>query len=182
MTKTNKLFLALTLLFLVVTFSAPQTYAKGNEYKSVVKHLKTKYKAKKVKIPFMWLARFAVKVVRPAGVKSFSVTIFEDLNFSRDTLDAEMQAVMRNSLNAEWSPIFRVRSREGQQAYMYMRESGDDVRIMLVTIDKNQAAVIRAKFDPDKLIEFIDNPKILGVSLDDDKKGDKIEPEKPENQ
>lgn len=182
MTKKNKLFLALTLLFLVFTFSFPQTYAKGNEYKSVVKHLKTKYKAKKVKIPFMWLARFAVKVVRPAGVKSFSMTIFEDLNFSRDTLDAEMQAVMRNSLSAEWSPIFRVRSREGQQAYMYMRESGGDVRIMLVTIENNQAAVIRAKFDPEKLIEFIDNPKILGVSLDDDKKEAKTEMEKPENQ
>lgn len=182
MTKKKNLFPALTLLFLVFTFSAPQIHAKGNEYKSVVKHLKTKYKAKKVKIPFMWLARLAVKVVRPAGVKSFSMTVFEDLNFSRDTLDAEMQAVMRNSMSAEWSPIFRVRSREGQQAYMYMRESGDNVRIMLVTIDKNQAAVIRAKFDPEKLIEFIDNPKILGVSLDDDEKVEKVETEKPENQ
>lgn len=182
MTKKNKLFLALTLLFLVFTFSAPQIHAKGNEYKSVVKHLKTKYKAKKVKVPFMWLARFAVKVVRPAGVKSFSMTIFENLNFSRDTLDAEMQAVMRNSLSAEWSPIFRVRSREGQQAYMYIREAGSNVRIMLVTIDNDQAAVIRATFDPDKLIEFIDNPKILGVSLDDDKKDDKPKTEKLEEQ
>jgi len=170
MAKRNKLFLALALLFFVFTFTAPEINAKSNEYKSVVKHLKTKYKAKKVKVPFMWLARFAVKVVRPAGVKSFSMTLFEDLNFSRETLDAEMQAVLKNSMSAEWNPVFRVRSRDGQQAYMYMRESGDNVRIMLVTIDKNQAAVIRATLDPEKLVEFIDNPKILGVSLGDDDK------------
>lgn len=168
MAKRNKLFLALVLLFFVFTFTAPEINAKSNEYKSVVKHLKTKYKAKKVKVPFMWLARFAVKVVRPAGVKSFSMTLFEDLNFSRETLDAEMQAVLKNSMSSEWNPVFRVRSRDGQQAYMYMRESGDNVRIMLVTIDKNQAAVIRATLDPEKLVEFIDNPKILGVSLGDD--------------
>lgn len=168
MTNRNKTFLAFSLLVLVFAFAAPQTFANGSEYKTVVKHLKTKYKAKKVKIPFMWLARFAVKVVRPAGVKSFSMTLFEDLNFSRETLDAEMKAVMRNSLSAEWNPIFRVRSREGQQAYMYMRESGDSVKIMLVTIDKNQAAVVRARFNPEKLIEFINDPKILGISLGDD--------------
>ncbi|HQU85190.1 MAG TPA: DUF4252 domain-containing protein [Pyrinomonadaceae bacterium] len=168
MTKKNRLFLAVSLLFLVFAFSASPAFANGNEYNAVVNHLKTKYKAKKVKVPFMWLARFAVKVVRPAGVKSFSVTLFEDLNFSRDTLDAEMQAVMRNSLSKDWNPIFRVRSKNGQQAYMYIREAGDSVKIMLVTIDNNQAAVIRAKFNPEKLIEFMNNPKILGVSLNDD--------------
>lgn len=167
MTKKSKLFLALVLFVPVFTCGVPQAQAKGEEYKMVVNHLKTKYKAKKVKIPFMWLARFAVKVVRPAGVKSFSVTLFEDLSFSRETLDTEMQAVLKNSMGAEWSPIFRIRSRTGQQAYMYMREAGDSVKIMLVTIENNQAAVIRAKFNPEKLADFLNDPKIFGISLGD---------------
>jgi hypothetical protein len=163
----KKSILATTVfLLLVFTFAAPTANAKGNEYKQIVKHLKNKYQAKKVKIPFMWLARFAVKMVRPAGVKSFSVTIFEDLKFSRETLDEEMQAAMRNSFGAEWIPILRVRSRTGEQVYMYMRESGKNVKISLVTIDKEQAAVIRATINPDKLAEFMDNPKIFGISLD----------------
>jgi hypothetical protein len=160
---------ALCFMLFVFAFAVPETKANGNEYKSVVKHLKTKYKAKKKKIPFMWLARFAVGVVRPAGVKSFNVTLFENLSFSRGTLDAEMQAALKNSMSPEWTPIMRVRSRAGEQVYMYMRESGESVKLMLVTIDKDQAAVIRARFNPEKLADFINDPKIFGISLDDNK-------------
>jgi hypothetical protein len=159
------LLLTIAFSLVVFTFSAPPANAKPSEYQLIVKHLKSKYQAKKVKIPFLWFARFAVTVVRPAGVKSFSVTLFEGLKFSRETLDAEMQAALRNSFSEEWSPIVRVRSRDGQQVYMYMREAGGSVRISVVTIDHQQAAIVRATFNPDKLAEFINDPKIFGISL-----------------
>jgi hypothetical protein len=50
---------------------------------------------------------------------------------------------------------------------MYMREAGKSVKIAVVTIDKQQAAVIRATFNPEKLADFINDPKIFGISLDD---------------
>jgi hypothetical protein len=163
----KKFMLTISFLMWSVIFFAPPVCAKGSEFAAIVKHLETNYQAKKVNLHFMWLARFAVKVVRPAGVKSFNVTLFENLKFSRDTLDNEMQSAMRNSFGAEWSSIFRVRSRDGQQAYMYMREDGKNIKITLVTIDNTQAAVIRATFDPGKLVEFINNPKIFGISIGD---------------
>lgn len=174
----NKTLICFALLILTVNFSAPPAKANGNEYKQIVSHLKTKYQAKKVKIPFMFLARFAVSVVHPAGVKSFSVTLFEGLKFSKESLDKEMQAAMRNSFDENWTPIFHVRSRDGQQAYMYMREAGNSVKIALVTIDKDQAAVIRATFSPDKLEEFINDPKIFGISLNDNQEA-KNKPSEP---
>ena len=178
----KKIFIATALLLLVFGFSAPTANANGNEYKKIVSHLKTKYRAKKIKIPFMFLARFAVSVVRPAGVKSFSVTLFEDLKFSRESLDKEMQSAMRNSFDENWSPIFHVRSREGQQAYMYMSEAGKNVKLALVTIDKEQAAVIRATFSPDKLVDFINDPKIFGISLNDkDQQASNKTPQSKEN-
>lgn len=163
----KRLLISFALLLFVFALTAPTANAKDKEFDAIVKHLKTKYQAKKVKIPFLWVARFAVKIVRPAGVKSFDITLFEKLQFSRATLDEEMQSAMRNSLSADWSPILRIRSKEGEQVYMYMREEGKDVKIMFVTIDKDEAAVIRAKFNPDKLAEFINNPKIFGISLSD---------------
>jgi hypothetical protein len=86
-----------------------------------------------------------------------------------------MQAALRDSFSADWSPIFHVRSREGQQAYMYMREANNSVKITLVTIDKEQAAVIRATFNPDRLAEFINDPKIFGISLNDNHQEEKEE-------
>jgi hypothetical protein len=166
----KKILTAIAFLFLVFAFNAPRADAGPSEYKAIVKHLKTKYKAKKVKIPLLWLARAAVSVVRPAGIKSFSITVFENLQFSRDTLDEEMQSMMRNSFDQNWSPILRVRSRTGEQVYMYMREAGKSVRVTLVTIDKEKAAIIRATFNPEKLAEFMNDPKIFGISLDDDQK------------
>lgn len=177
----KKVLIVLTLSLLTVAFTAPVVNAKTNEYDAIVKHLKTKYQAKKVHIPFMWLARFAVKIVRPAGVKSFNVTLFQDLKFSRESLDLEMQEVMKNSFSPEWGSILHIRSREGQQVYMYMRDAGKDVKLTVVTIDKDEAAVIRATFNADKLAQFINDPKIFGISLNDDKTSGKSLPKPPES-
>lgn len=164
----KKYFLPVTLLMLLsFSIAAPASYAKPSEYDKIVRHLKTSYKAKKVSIPFMWFARFAVSVVRPAGVKSFSVTLFEDLRFSRETLDKEMQTAMKNSFKGDWTSILRARSAEGTQAYMYMREDGKNVKLAVVTIDKEKAAIIRATVSPERLAEFVNDPKIFGISLND---------------
>lgn len=177
----KQLTIAAIFLSVFFTFAVPQASASGGEYGKIVRHLKTKYKAKKRKIPFLWLARFAVSIARPAGVKSFSVTIFEDLKFSKETLDAEMQTALRSSFGEEWLPILRIRSRTGEQVYMYMRDAGkDSVKISLVTIEKEQAAIIRATVNPDKLAEFMDNPRIFGISLDDGAKTENKDVEKVE--
>ena len=163
----KNILIAAVFLFSLFALTATTATAGGKEYEAVAKHLKTKYQAKKVKIQMLWLSRFAVRMVRPAGVKSFSITTFENLKFTRETLDAEMQSALKNSFSADWSPIFRVRSRKGEQAYMYAREDGSSVKVMVVTINEDKATVVRAAFSPEKLADFVNDPKILGISLDD---------------
>lgn len=167
MTKKNLVFAVLALSFLLSLNSIAVAHP-PKEYEAIVKHLKTQYKAKKVNLWVMWVARAAVSMIKPAGVKSFSLTVFKDLKFSSETVDNEMQAAMRRSYGPEWSPIFHVRSRTGEQAYMYMKDDEKNVKVVLVTIENEQAAIIRATFSPDKLVEFINDPKILGISLNDD--------------
>jgi hypothetical protein len=166
--KLKKCFLFAYLLAVLI-FAVDKANAQGKAYGKITNHLETKYQAKKVKIPFMWLAKIAVKIVKPAGVKSFDVTFFENLIFSKASLDAEMQSAMKDSLGSDWSPMIRVRSRDGQQVYMYLKDEGENVRLMFVAIDQKNATVVRAKFNADRFIEFLDNPKIFGISIGDKK-------------
>lgn len=164
----KKLITASVVLLSILAFTAVPAEAKPNEFDRIAKHLKTNYKAKKISFGFMWLARAAVKVIRPAGVKSFNLTLYKDLQFSRENLDLEMQRAMRDSFGPEWSSVLRVRTNQGgDQVYMYMREDGKNVKIALVTVNQENAAVIRATFSPEKLAEFINDPKIFGISLGD---------------
>jgi hypothetical protein len=160
----------LLVFFATMSASVVPAKTKPREYNAIVQHLKTKYRAKKVNLFFMWAARAIVGIAKPAGVKSFSLTVFRDLKFARETVDSEMQAAMRNSYGPEWTEIVHVRSREGQQAYLYMHDGGgENVKVVLVTLDKENAAIIRATFSPDKVAEFINDPKILGIRLNDDR-------------
>ena len=66
---------------------------------------------------------------------------------------------------------------------MYLKEDGKNIKVTVVTVDKEQAAVVRATFSPEKLAEFINDPKIFGISLkdDDDKKKIDIKPVTPQD-
>jgi hypothetical protein len=72
---------------------------------------------------------------------------------------------MRNALSPEWQPLVRVRSRDGEQTYVYAREAGENIKLMVVTIDRSDAVIARVKLSPKRLSEFLNNPKILGVSI-----------------
>jgi hypothetical protein len=141
------------------------TRASDPEFDAITKHLKLFYQAKRVSIPFLGLANFFVKIVRPAGVKSFKVAIFEDLNFTAGKSDVELSSVLRSALSAEWQPLVRVRSGDGERVYVYAREAGENIKLMVLTIDRSDAVVARVKLSPKRLSEFLHNPKILGISL-----------------
>jgi hypothetical protein len=169
MTKTKRLFVH-TLVALVITASAlslaPRTAQAGDpEFDAITKYLKQQFNAKRISIPFLGLANFFVKVVRPAGVKSFKVAIFENLNVAPGQAHTELGLVIRNALSPQWQPLVRIRSREGEQTHVYAREDGKNIKLMVVTLDRTDAVVARVKISPQRLAEFVQNPKILGISL-----------------
>jgi hypothetical protein len=139
--------------------------AKDREFDAIANHLKSRYRAKRKGIPFMGLARFAVKIVRPAGVKSINVTIFEELQHPGSASQNELQQVMRNALSPEWQPLVRVRARNGEQTCVYATQAGKDIKLMVVVIDRTEAVIVRVKLSPTSLAKWMENPKILGISL-----------------
>ncbi len=160
-----KLVWPLLLVLLIVAFTAAPTSAKDNEYDAVVNHLRSRYRAKKQGIPFLGLARFAVKLIKPAGVKSFNITLFENLRFDNPERGRELQQILPDLLNDGWSPLVRVSQLNGDQSYVYGRDDGNDIKLMIVNIEADNAAVIRVKLSPERLVAFLQEPRILGVPI-----------------
>src|ERR1700760_2903979 len=69
----------LTLVFLI---SGTAVSALANDFDNLVKRVESQYKVRQKKIPFLGLAGFAVRIVRPAGVKEFKLALFENHNFA----------------------------------------------------------------------------------------------------
>ena len=150
-------------LLLAFALCAPAT-ARADDFDAVVKNVRAACGGKKVRIPFLGLAGFATRIVRPAGVKSFKLAVFEDLTRTGDV--SRLGAAIGQSLGPGWRPLVRVRAGRGtEQTHVYVREAGDNLKLMIVTLDGAQATVIRAKINPEALARFARDPKILGVSL-----------------
>ena len=151
------------LLSLAVLLYAPAP-ARGDDFDSVVKNVRAACGGKRVRIPFLGLAGFATRLVRPAGVKSFKLAVFENVTRAGDV--SGLGAAIGRSLGPEWRPLVRVRAGRGaEQTHVYVREAGDNLKLMIVTLDGEQATVIRAKVSPEALARFAREPKLLGVSL-----------------
>lgn len=153
----------LAALALALLFCTPAV-AKDDDFKAVVQHVRAACGGKKIKIPFLGLANFAAKFVRPAGVKSFKLAVFEELTMSGDLTG--LGAAVGRSLGPEWRALVRVRvDRGAEQTYVYVRDAGDDLKLMVVTLDGNQATVVQAKVSPEALARFARDPNLLGISL-----------------
>ena len=157
-------YASLSALLLFFVLFSPAT-ARADEFDAVVKNVRAACGGKKVRIPFLGLAGFATKLVRPAGVKSFKLAVLEDLRREGDV--SGLGAAIGQSLGPQWRPLVRIRMGRGaEQTHVYVREAGDNLKVMIVTLDGEQATVIRAKVNPEALARFARDPKILGVSLE----------------
>ncbi|MBV9926777.1 MAG: hypothetical protein JOZ96_17290 [Acidobacteria bacterium] len=150
-------------LLLSILVCAPAT-ARADEFDAVVRNVRAACGGKRVRIPFLGLASFATRLVRPAGVKSFKLAVFEEVTREGDV--SGLREALGRSLGPEWRPLVRVRSGRGaEQTHVYVREAGDNLKLMIVTLGGDQATVIRAKINPEALARFARDPKLFGVSL-----------------
>ena len=169
----QKRFLTRLSITVALVSLAPVAALAGDEsYSSVVKHIKSNYHAKQQGfLGAMMLARFAVKVIKPAGVKNFKLTLLRDLDYSEagGPQGGQFHAFIRDKIDRRWTPLVQYSSpREMQWSYVYVTREKEDVKLLIVTLAQRDAVVLQTKFSPEKLVEFMNNPQIMGISLNDD--------------
>src|SRR5262245_33087430 len=142
----------------------PALAASDDPYASVVKQLERDHHAKRTKIPFLGLGNFVLKFWHPAGVKNVKVAIFQDQQLY-DEKGTKLDAILQKAAASDWRPMLREFSRrDSHWTYIYYANPQKDTKVLVVTVDRQNAVVAEVKFEPAKLLEFIQNPT-LGRAL-----------------
>jgi hypothetical protein len=168
----KRLFTRLLITIALVSLAPTTTLAGDESFSSVVKHIKTNYHAKQQGFfGAMLLARFAVKIIKPAGVKNFKVALLKDLDYSEapGPQGGQFHSFIQSKIDPQWTPLVQyISPREKQWTYVYVAREKEDVKLLVVTLQQQDAVVLQTKFSPDKLVEFMNNPQIMGISLNSD--------------
>jgi hypothetical protein len=149
----NKRLLAIALA-LVVT---QPLYAGFSE---LARAIDSKKGVSRVWIPFLGIARIAVRVIAPEGINDFQLVTFE----GGANLDSrELQQLMRAKIGPGFAPLVQVRSRKSSEwSFIYAKPHGDGKRIELVILahDKSDTVLVRVDVDADVLArELGDSPR-----------------------
>lgn len=153
-------------LLALATGGARLANAGDRTFSSVVKLVQSQYNGKRQGMPWMGFARFAVKVVKPAGVKNFKVVVLKDLDLSPQGGGPEFHASVASRVNPVWQPLVRYHSQvKHQWTYVYAQHLSSEVKLLIVTLQQREAYLVQLKFSPEKLIKFMEEPSILGIPL-----------------
>jgi hypothetical protein len=178
MTTSKRLLTRFSILVVLVTLTPVVSFAGDESFSKVVKHIKSSYRAKQQGFfGAMMLARFAVKIIKPAGVKNFKVVLLRDLDYSEapSPRNGQFHEFIQSKIDPRWTPLVQYSSpRENQWTYVFTTREKADVKLLVVTLQRKDAVVLQTKFSPEKLVEFMNNPQIMGISLNDNKSKERV--------
>jgi len=154
--------------FLAVLLVAAVAGLAGDwDFDHVVKAIESHYGVKRMHIPFMGVANFALKMKHPAGASEFQLAVFQNLDSSpsyRDPGDRDrlMQMVSGHGLHQ----VIAARSRhDAQSTYIFMDDNGKSTRLLIATFERDGATVIEVKADGNTLLRALADPEGTAKSL-----------------
>jgi len=150
MTTTSRRLLLALILFAALPLRA--------DFDAVVKEVESHSGLKRVRIPFLGLARFVVWVVHPEGVHDFQLATFEghgDIDGSR------IGEMLARNAGPGFRPIVRVHSnrRGSEWTFIYARPVGETFELMLATHEHRDTTVVRAVVDLERLQRAVNHSR-----------------------
>jgi hypothetical protein len=135
---------------------AAQTGFARDDFGKIVQHIEVQYHVHRQHRFAMGLAGFVFKFYHFAGVKSFKGVIFENQPFLNAGADTRLDEIIRGATDSGWQPMLQSWDRRsGERTYIYVQDLGRDMRLLLVTLESNEAVVLQVKVDPRKVNEFV---------------------------
>jgi len=159
--KRNKSQFLIAAAVVLACFTAPAQAAAGDDFGRIVHHIEANYHVHRQHRWVMGLAGFTVKFWHFAGVKSFKGAIFENQPFMNAASDTRFDEVVRAAMDSGWQPLVQSWNRHtGERTYIYAQDvsskKGSDMKLLVVSLEPNEAVVLQVKVDPRKLDDFIE--------------------------
>lgn len=160
--------LKLTTGLLAITLWSTVSFAKGDDFNSVVKMIEEFYNVKHEGIPFV--AKAAMKVAgvgarikggeakRFADAGSIKLAMFEDQEFNGDLL--RFRQLLNEALTETWTPLVQtLAAPDREQSYIFLREKGDRFAVLVIAIEQHDATVVQATVSPKNLALLMKDPE-----------------------
>jgi hypothetical protein len=131
--------------------------AAADDFSKIVHHIEVNYHVHRQHRWVMGLAGFTVKFWHIAGVKSLKGAIFENQPFVNAASDTRFDEVVRAAMDSGWQTVVQSWDRHsGERTYIYAQDLGKDMKLLVVSLESNEAVVLQVKVDPKKLNDFIE--------------------------
>ena len=153
---TKRIAAALVALAVAVPLAVP-AYA---DFGAVARAIDAEKGVKRVWIPFLGIARLAVWVVHPEGVRDFQLVTFEG---AHKVAPERLQQVMNEKLGKGFVPLVRVWSKKAGKkdwSFIYVRPHGQDrIELVILAHDDEDTALVRVDVDAEVLARELDDPR-----------------------
>jgi len=151
---------------LTLVVMATTVVAGDNSYRRVVKDLRFQYGATEDGLYGAGvMGGLAVALIRPAGVSNMAFTMLRGLDQFRKS-DRDFNQIVRSAVESSWRPLVIYSSPgEREWTHVYAQPDGSHIKLLVIARTRSDAVVVQARIDPDRLSAFIDDPRILGVSV-----------------
>lgn len=135
--------------------------AADRDVKTVTRAIEKQYGVKHKGLPL--IARMVMKpALWNSGVK-LDMAIFEDVPL-RPVKSPEIDSLMGTALGSDWSPFVRSESRKtGERSIIYVRTVGEKLEMMIVSIERDEAVVLKLRVKPQEMQKWIDDPEEMAA-------------------
>jgi hypothetical protein len=146
-------------LLLVVALAIP-CFAGDREFNSVVSTVEAQYGVHKMHVPLLGFATFCLKMAGTPGTSDMKIAVFQHMPRPRGSSDLEFEQRVTSSLGPEWQRFVRVRTQENNGFTIIYTNAGEkDIKMMIVTLQPDDATVVQVKLKSSDLKRWIDDPE-----------------------
>lgn len=117
------------------------------DFASIARAIDAQHGVKRIWIPFLGIARMAVRMIEPEGVHDFQLATFE----GADAVDPRaLQNIIRTRAGAGFVPLVQVWSKKSSEwSFIYARPTprADRLELMILAHDDSDTVLVRVDVD-----------------------------------